>query len=167
MNLLPVATYSAEGTEQFKLASVSQMDVLVLHCCITSNPTVYSNKSLLFHSLCESGIWAWLNWVVLVQVSHELSVKISDDLIGLEDLLSSLLTLVGGFSFSLPGLLLKAAHKKAAGFPQRELSDKENEQQGQCCLSPNLDSGMPPFLPFSIGHTDQPEFNVGGNYKRV
>lgn len=115
-----MTTYGAEETEQFQLASVSQVDALVLHCCITTDPTMHSKRYLLFHTVSvsqESGKWAWLNWVVLVQVSHELSVKISDSLTGLEDLLSNFLVLGGGFSFWLQGSLLKAAHNKRSWLP--------------------------------------------------
>lgn len=83
---------------------------------------------------------------------HRLAVKIFDGLTGLEELLSNLLMLAGSFSFLLQGPLHKAAHNMAAGFPQRELAD--NEQQGQCHLLLNLKSDMLSFLPYSVGHTD-------------
>lgn len=85
---------------------------------------------------------------------HRLAVKIFDGLTGREELLSNLLMLSGSFSFLLQGPLLKAAHNMAAGFPRRELADKENEQQGQCHLLLNLKSDMSSFLPCSVGHTD-------------
>lgn len=99
------------------------MDALVLYCCIRNHSPVY-NKYLLFHIVSESQEsrnWEELNWMV-----HELAVKICEGFTGLEEELSNLLMLAGGFSLLLHGPLLKAPHNMAAGFPPKELPDKQN-----------------------------------------